>query len=445
MSAAAIEKPELKPEQAAAAHTLDSHISVTAGPGAGKTTVLVERYLHILKEHPHLNIDQIVALTFTNRAANEMRERLRRKLDESLQASPAAERQRWMNYKRTLDGSIITTIHGFCSRLLHEFPVEAHADPQFILLDEHQSAILLEAAVEETLTEFINSGHEAVSRLTAGLGRGKLVAALGELYRTIRGQGLSSQLLAEQAARSHATWEDYLAAFAEVDGCMGELISTGRLPLKAEAKRSKARRNWPRLRQLLLDPQLSLAEYCREISEFREAARPSAQGNVSAVVKKLDDLFWGEKRERPFGQVTGLRFDLVANEYAAEALKLLTNIHSRLEETKRQLAALDFDDLQIRALKLLELPEVLLRASRRYKFFLVDEFQDTNPLQRDLMDRLALKNRKDSNLFIVGDPKQSIYGFRGADVDVFREMTEALVKAAGAELPLRANFRSQPQ
>jgi ATP-dependent helicase/nuclease subunit A len=445
MSAAATEKRVLKPEQATAAQTLDSHVSVTAGPGAGKTMVLVERYLHILKEHPHLNIDQIVALTFTNRAANEMRERLREKLDELLQTSPPAERQRWMNYKRTLDGGIITTIHGFCSRLLREFPVEARVDPQFILLDEHQSAILLEATVEETLTESINSGHEAVSRLTAGLGRGKLVAALVELYRTIRGQGLSSQLLAEQAARSHATWEHYRAAFAEVDRNMGELISTGRLPLKAEAKRSKARRNWPRLRQLLLDPQLPLADYCREISEFREAARPSAQGSLSAVVKKLDDLFWGEKREKPFGQVPGLRFDLVAKEYACEALKLLTNIDSRLEETKRQLAALDFDDLQIRALKLLEQPEVLLRASRRYKFFLVDEFQDTNPLQRDLMDRLALKNRKDANLFIVGDPKQSIYGFRGADVDVFREMTEALIKAAGAELPLRANFRSQPQ
>ena len=445
MSAAAIEKRELKPEQAAAAQTLDSHISVTAGPGAGKTTVLVERYLHILKEHPHLNIDQIVALTFTNRAANEMRERLRKNLDELLQTSPPAERQRWMHYKRTLDGAIITTIHGFCSRLLREFPVEARIDPQFILLDEHQSAILLEAAVEETLTEFINSGHEAVSRLTAGLGRGKLVAALVELYRTIRGQGLSSELLAEQAARSHATWEHYRAAFADVDGNMGELISTGRLPLKAEAKRSKARRNWPRLRQLLLDPQLPLADYCREISEFREAARPSAQGSVSAVVKKLDDLFWGEKREKPFGQVPGLRFDLVAKEYACEALKLVTNIDSRLEETKRQLAALDFDDLQIRALKLLEQPEVLLRASVRYKFFLVDEFQDTNPLQRDLMERLALKNRTDANLFIVGDPKQSIYGFRGADVDVFREMTEALIKAAGAELPLRVNFRSQPQ
>ncbi|HEV2903826.1 MAG TPA: 3'-5' exonuclease, partial [Pyrinomonadaceae bacterium] len=91
-----------------------------------------------------------------------------------------------------------------------------------------------------------------------------------------------------------------------------------------------------------------------------------------------------------------------------------------------------------------EHPEVLLRASRRYKFFLVDEFQDTNSLQKQLLHRLALGQRKDANLFIVGDRKQSIYGFRGADVDVFREMTEALIKAGGRSQPLQANFRSQP-
>nr|MDQ2938562.1 UvrD-helicase domain-containing protein [Acidobacteriota bacterium] len=196
------EKRELKPEQAVAAHTLDRHISVTAGPGAGKTTVLVERYLHILRENKHLNIDQIVAITFTNRAANEMRERLRTRLDELLQTSSPAERPRWMRYKRTLEGAIITTIHGFCSRLLREFPVEAVIDPQFILLDEHQAALLLEKAVEESLTEFINSGNEGILRLTAGLGRGRLASALVEIYRQIRGQGLSLSLLTEQSSKS---------------------------------------------------------------------------------------------------------------------------------------------------------------------------------------------------------------------------------------------------
>src|SRR5436190_12567323 len=96
---------ELKPEQKKAAYTLDRHVSVTAGPGSGKTTVLVERYLHILQTQK-LSIDQIVAITFTNRAANEMRERLRAEISRLLQTSDEADRRRWLGYKRTLDGAV---------------------------------------------------------------------------------------------------------------------------------------------------------------------------------------------------------------------------------------------------------------------------------------------------------------------------------------------------
>src|SRR5205807_3729396 len=113
----------LKPEQAAAAHTLDRHVSVTAGPGSGKTTVLVDRYLHILRQHKEIGVEQIVAITFTNRAANEMRERLRKEFDRILRETTGSERRRWMGHKRTLDGAVIATIHGFCARLLREFPV----------------------------------------------------------------------------------------------------------------------------------------------------------------------------------------------------------------------------------------------------------------------------------------------------------------------------------
>src|SRR5678815_1169997 len=97
------QKRELLPEQAEAAYEISRHISVTAGPGSGKTTVLVERYLHILRQNPRLNIDQIVAITFTNRAANEMRERLREQLNLILQTASTDERKHWLNYKRTLD------------------------------------------------------------------------------------------------------------------------------------------------------------------------------------------------------------------------------------------------------------------------------------------------------------------------------------------------------
>jgi ATP-dependent exoDNAse (exonuclease V) beta subunit len=152
-----MEQRGLLPEQAAAAYEIDKHVSVTAGPGSGKTTVLVERYIHILREHS-LSIDQIVAITFTNRAANEMHERLRSELNKMLRIANEEERRRWLNYKRTLDGAVITTIHGFCARMLREFPIEARVDPQFLLLDEHRAAMMLELIVEEVLSEFISNG-----------------------------------------------------------------------------------------------------------------------------------------------------------------------------------------------------------------------------------------------------------------------------------------------
>src|SRR5437870_6109562 len=180
----------LKPEQAAAAHTLDRHLSVTAGPGAGKTTVLVERYLEILHTKK-VSVDNIVAITFTNRAANEMRQRVRAKIDALLHATSGNERQTWLRHKRALEGAVITTIHGFCSRLLHEFPVEADVDPQFMLLDEHQAAMLLESVVEEALADAIHHGNEKIVQLAQGAGRAALAKALGELHRKYRGEGLS--------------------------------------------------------------------------------------------------------------------------------------------------------------------------------------------------------------------------------------------------------------
>src|ERR1700693_2844417 len=198
----------LKPEQAAAAHTLDRHLSVTAGPGAGKTFVLVERYLEILRTKK-VSVDNIVAITFTNRAANEMRQRVRERIDALLRATSGTERQTWLRHKRALEGAVITHIHGFCSRLLHEFPIEANIDPQFMLLDEHQAAMLLEAIVEESLTEAIHHGNDKIIQFAQGAGRSALASALSELHRKYRGEGLSLEAIEKLTAANHASMTDY--------------------------------------------------------------------------------------------------------------------------------------------------------------------------------------------------------------------------------------------
>jgi len=433
---------ELKPEQQLAAHTLDRHVSVTAGPGAGKTTVLVERYLHILRNE-NISVDQIVAITFTNRAANEMRERLRGELDKILASAGPRERARWMRHKRTLDGAIITTIHGFCARLLREFPVEADLDPQFALLDAHQSSMLEESVAEETITEFISAQDQAITELAAGIGRVRLARGLIGIYRSMRNQGLTIEKLREEAGRNHKTIDDYKAALQELAAKMREFIQARDLTPSAESKRREAERHWPALLESLSKVSAATppAELASAILEFREAARPKAQkGRIRETIRALDELLWDERLR---GRVPQCFFDLHAARYTRELISVVEALERRLDEQKRRRSALDFDDLQLRALKLLEdHPEVMSRTSRRYRFFLVDEFQDTNSLQRKLTAKLALGRDRRANLFIVGDRKQSIYGFRGADVDVFREMTELIEAQNGLSVPLNRNFRS---
>src|SRR5260221_10796467 len=239
----------LKPEQKIAAHTLDRHLSVTAGPGAGKTFVLVERFLEILRTKK-VSVENIVAITFTNRAANEMRQRVRDRIDGLLRELPDKERQTWLRHKRTLEGAVITTIHGLCSRLLHEFPVEANIDPQFVLLDEHQAAMILEAVVEETLADAIHHGNEKIIQLAQGTGRAPLAAALAELHRKYRGEGLSLEALEKLTAANHGSQADYVSALKELDAHMTALLSARKLTKVAEEKRQRAAQEWPALRAI---------------------------------------------------------------------------------------------------------------------------------------------------------------------------------------------------
>ena len=426
------------------AHTLDQHLSVSAGPGAGKTRVLVERYLEILRTQ-NVSVDNIVAITFTNRAANEMRERVRKTIDALLHDAKPKERLRWLRHKRTLEGAVITTIHGFCSRILHEFPVEANIDPQFALLDEQQATMMLEAVVDEALSSAIHHGNEKIVKLAQGVGgRGMLSAVLVELYKKYRGEGLSLSEVKRRAAANHLTADDYSAAFQELDARMTELLNDRVKTSAARDRQAKLAGEWPQLRALLAQPPTdqTIGKFCQGIEDFREVRPPK---NVIRKIDAIDQLLWGEEsteKDRLAGKLPAAGFDLMAEDYALAVLNLMHEIERRLDDEKQKLSALDFDDLQIRTLKLLdEHPQLMTRISERYRFFLVDEFQDTNGLQRDLMTKLGL--RPGANLFVVGDRKQSIYGFRGADVDVFREITEAIVASGGLEQPLHLNFRSQ--
>ncbi|HMH45718.1 MAG TPA: 3'-5' exonuclease, partial [Pyrinomonadaceae bacterium] len=261
--------------------------------------------------------------------------------------------------------------------------------------------------------------------------------------RRYRGEGLSLDQIEKLTVANHASEIDYFKALKELDGYVAQLLSANRLTPAAEVKRAKAAQEWPGLRSILAQPptEQTIGAYTQAIEDFWDA-RPQKGRHPS--IERIDELLWGadsKSENRLGGKLPAIGFDLLAKEYSLAILKLLREIDRRLDDEKQRLSVLDFDDLQLRTLRLLDHPSVLTRVSERYRYFLVDEFQDTNGLQRDLLTKLALL--RGTNLFIVGDRKQSIYGFRGADVDVFSEMTATIKNAGGAEQPLQLNFRSQ--
>jgi len=200
-----------------------------------------------------------------------MRERLRANLNHMLRIASEDERRRWLNYKRTLDGAVITTIHGFCARLLREFPIEARVDPQFLLLDEHRAAMMLELIVEEVLSEFISNGHIEISRLTLGVGRSRLAAALAQIYRETRGQGLGLEDLALATARAHATEEDHAAALAALERTMSEFLGVRRTTKAALTNQADVLAAWTEAQKLLksIPSHETLPDFCRLVENFR--------------------------------------------------------------------------------------------------------------------------------------------------------------------------------
>jgi ATP-dependent helicase/nuclease subunit A len=370
-------------------------VFVSAGAGTGKTTVLVERFVRALCERG-LPIDSVLAITYTERAAGELRGRIRRRL---------AELGRH-DYARQLDGAWISTIHGFCHRLLKAHPFEAGVDPNFRVLDENQARVLAGEAFESALEEFCAAGDAERTRLLATYGANGLRRMLTGVYETLRSAG--RDLVLEVSERPGLE--------ARID----ELREEARCLVEDDAAAEPARESAARALELLEDP--PPAERLLDLSGLaprggkRERASSYEEARRSVEQAALDEV---AARDR------GLLEDLLrrfADAYAA---------------AKAAESALDFEDLQLTARDLLrDNPAIRDRESWRFRSVLVDEFQDTNRLQCELIDLLATED-----LFFVGDEFQSIYRFRHADVEVFRERREA----SGGVLALTENYRSRPE
>ena len=370
-------------------------IFVSAGAGTGKTTVLVERFARAIVDDG-LDVDSLLVITYTDRAAGELRARIRARL---------LERER-PDLARALDGAWISTIHGFCRRLLSAYPLAAGIDPRFRVLDEAQARVLQGEAFAVALEAFCAADEPGRWQLLATYKASGLRSMLASVYDTLRSAG-RELVLEPGVLESMDEHIDALVEAAEV------LIAD----TKATERQVAAARG-----ALDLVGATRLPERLLELGDVaargaRAASYEDARKGVQA--RALEEL---AARDRDLLQ------------------ELLTGFAAAYAAAKDRESALDFEDLQLRARALLQ-DNVPIREVEQLRFrsIMVDEFQDTNRLQTDVIDLLCAGPEKE--LFFVGDEFQSIYGFRHADVAVFRERREA----APQVLPLTLNYRSRPE
>lgn len=443
----------MTPEQMRAATTLDRNVVVTAGPGSGKTRVLVERYLSIL-ESGQADIENIVAITFTKKAALEMRERIRKKMVERAAESTDPEvKAVWRRRRRKLETAVISTIHAFCTKLLKDHPIEAGIDPQFATLDTYQESVMTNFAAQSAVASAIDGGSSLAAELVASYTRTGLVNSIERVHKRARGIGVAIDDIVDRTLQGLATEEDFIAAIDEVDELVDDALVTlasfpDRTAQQSRDKQTAAGKllpfsdYWKANVGAIRDPS-TLPEGVSRVHLLTELSKKVPTKTIKKqLVPYVTDLAGRCGADSDESGLLGLALDLESRAVLPVFAGLVANMDRIYTDEKRAVSALDFEDLQIQARRLLsEFPDVASRARRKYTHFLVDEFQDTNGLQRDIL-RTFVEGKGAANLFVVGDPKQSIYGFRGAEVSVFAETERQVVSDGGEMVPLSTNFRS---
>ena len=429
---------DLTTEQRAIIEADTSDLAVSAGAGSGKTHVLVERYLRLLRD---CSIPEIAAITFTEAAATEMRERVRR----AVMSDAAFERHRTL-----LDEAAIGTVHALGLRLLREYPVEAALDPSSSVLADDEAELLRRAACIEAIDAAAEAGDERTAALR---GLGVLHAGL-QLPRMLAEREAVASAFAAMGAGS-AGWAAYVRAtlaesYEDERTAVWEPARTIAARLRREAASVSGK-----LAETVHNVLPPLTEACeadawQEFAELLGEARARTNlrggGNAEAAVSAKDAMrdlrdlneevqrlpAWNEHDEPALEVLAGLRalFEDAVQRYQAE---------------KQVQGALDYLDLEMGAVVLLRNhPPVAAEVRERFRHLMVDESQDINPLQAELIELIAGGDGDGPRpaLFLVGDARQSIYRFRGADVHRFTDLQRLVTSRGGPLQPLSRSFRS---
>jgi ATP-dependent helicase/nuclease subunit A len=443
-----VARVDLTGEQRDAVYTA-GNVLVRAGAGSGKTEVLAQRFVALLAGdivgREPLAPERIAAITFTEKATADMRRRIAEVLDDRIaREADAARRTALVRARRTLGLARISTIHAFCARMLREYPIEAGVDPGFEVLDEYQSMTFLESACRELIADAVRRQDLGAMRLVGARGLygfthqngaiGVVLQIVGEAARLGRPHDWIRASAETTAAKLRVFGAEIPALRSKLIELVSKLLAIRGIGGNAKQDLDALRVTWPGLRSALekfgADSEPSDLE---AVSALEDELPEKRNQTIKGVLVEIDDV------------IENLRQSYGAHRAAPATLEIATlvaDIAAELDRRKREERLVTFDDLLILAKRLLhEHPEVALRYRRTLGALLVDEYQDTDPIQDGVVRLLTENGAPAPELFVVGDEKQSIYRFRGADVTVFNRSREPLAILAR---PLCENRRSLP-
>lgn len=416
------------PEQALAINTIKSNVSLLAGAGSGKTYVLMKRFVRILRADLSVNPTNIVAITFTRKAADEIKGRVRQAVSECVeQAQNDLERLRWQEHLQKVESAPISTIHSLCSRILRDNPVETQLDPEFTILEDFEAQDFFKETLQQYLRKNIKE-NAALRRLVQTYGVNSFVNQV-----TALGDKLSELVREDNLA------EPYLKAKEELPALQQKLFAAVREVIEARealGAKTKGRQTLTEAAGLLDEMQKQL------LAPEPDCSLLDASGVVKVSGKALAAELTNLKNLRQ--ELNNVLLNAKGCDLVQDWLAVLQEFYACLSARKQENNVLFNDDLDLLAIEHLQKNEALRQKyQERYKYIMVDEFQDTNERQRQLI-YLLCGNKLDgkNNLFIVGDVKQSIYRFRHADVSVFNKVKEDIAQNAGQNLGMKTNFRS---
>ena len=431
-------------------------VIVSASAGSGKTTVMIEKIIRLIKSGH--GVDEILAVTFTKKAAASMKEKLCKALIEEINTLDVSVEYKAFLKKQLAEvpGADISTIHSFCSKLIRAHFYAADVDSGFRVIggDDAEGTALKNEALDELLEEGYEEKEEKFSHLLSVYWRKKSDRALRGIFSS-----------AYEKLRSRADYREYLQKSACYDSGTFDRICVA---LKKELD-EKCRYYY----ELVEDERAYFLEYgnsaqlalCEALMSMLEETIASAdyfaackvvkpkfpvnrklKNDSAEKVEHIEKLSFLKGRivkiyDEELGKVLSREEEetkfLRSAETAAALAEYLLRFDDKYAQLKKERGVLDYNDLEHRALALLGQEAVVKEVREKYRYVFVDEYQDVNPVQEQIVSRVS-----GENLFLVGDVKQAIYGFRGSKSRFFVEKQREFENGGGQNLFMTRNFRS---